>query len=497
MQTIIVTDTSYWDFLRDCSIVTAEDYLRGEVRLKKADRLINLCQSYDYQTIGYYVSLLGMAQDHEILPAIQSIQDCTNLELLQQVLAEADLDIQNLLRTYQGKTFSFNVYFGSCMQADLASIAKKIYDALPLPLFALTLVRKQSTWTVNKISVLAPQKIPAAESDFMQKMAQKYLENRRFGSGFSKKKPFFHLAVLTDPSEDCAPSDDIALKKFVEAGEQLDIRVDFIGKNDIKKLSEYAGLFLRAVPGIDDFTYRFMRCAEQKNLALIDDPQTLIKCNDKVYQAAAFRYHHIQTPHTTIVNKYQQEPISVSFPCVVKRPDNGFSRDILKADNETELKSALQKLFKYSDLLVIQSFIPTEFDWRIGVLDHKLLFASRYYMAKGHWQVINWGAVDDKDAEGKDESFDLDAVPEGVVRAALRACDLIGDGLYGVDIKSCDNEHYVIEVNSVPGICHGVEDRALGYDIYRQVMTVFLQRMQAKHGLLPAKPQYESWIASR
>jgi len=41
-------------------------------------------------------------------------------------------------------------------------------------------------------------------------------------------------------------------------------------------------------------------------------------------------------------------------------------------------------------MLLIQSFIPTEFDWRIGIIDNKPLYACRYYMAKNHWQIVNW-----------------------------------------------------------------------------------------------------------
>ncbi|MBP6917744.1 MAG: RimK family protein [Legionellaceae bacterium] len=494
MQTIIVTDNApYWNFLNEFPIIQAEDYLKGSPYQTESVHLINLCQSYEYQTIGYYVSLLAMAQDQKISPSSQVIQDYGNTEILNQFLGEVDKDVQKILEALKTDELTLNIYFGECVQPDFAALAKKMHDRLPLPLLTLGLIRKQATWSVKKISVLSSQDIPADQKAFMQQVTQKHLSKKQLDSAPIKKQPYFHLAILIDPEDEFVPSDKGALEKFEEAGDLLGIKVDLIGKNDINLLPKYAGLFLRAVPGVYDFTYQFMRRAEQENLALIDDPQTLIKCNDKVYQAVAFKHHHIQTPHTTIVNKYQQANISVTFPCVIKRPDNGFCKDILKADNQKELKKALEQLFKFSDLLVIQSFLPTKFDWRIGVLDRKLLFASRFYMAKNHWQVINW-ATDGKDAEGEDESLRLKEVPEGVVQIALRACDLIGDGLYGVDIKSCDNEYYVMEVNSVPGIWRGGVDSALGDEIYRQIMTTFLRRMQAKHGLLHVKPYYEQPI---
>ena len=492
MKTIIVTDDiTYWKFLAEFPMIEAEQYLKKNPYQRESVQLINLCKSYEYQTIGYYVSLLAMAQEQKIAPSIQQIQDFANIELAKQFLHEVDENIQTNLNVLDQDHLSFNIYFGMCFQTEFAALAKRIHEKLHLPLLTISLIKKHGNWSVNKISVLAPQDIPSEEERDMRQMALTYLGKERTYSSINKKPPYFHLAILTDPTEECAPSDKIALNKFVEAGDLFGIKVDFIGKQDINKLPNYAGLFLRAVPGVYDFTYQFLRRAEQYNLAVIDDTQTLIRCNDKVYQAVALQHHGIQTPHTTIVNKYQQTEISVTFPCVIKRPDNGFCKDILKADNEKELKKALDNLFKFSDLLVIQSFLPTEFDWRVGVLDRKLLFVSRYYMAKGHWQVVNWAAQKPEAMEGADDSLRLEDVPEGVVRTALRACDLMGDGLYGVDLKSRDNEYYVIEVNSVPGLCHGVEDRALGDDVYRQIMGVFLQRMQAKHGLVPAKPYYE------
>ena len=39
--------------------------------------------------------------------------------------------------------------------------------------------------------------------------------------------------------------------------------------------------------------------------------------------------------------------------------------------------------------MVAQSFLPTEFDWRVGILDGEVLFVCRYYMARRHWQIVH------------------------------------------------------------------------------------------------------------
>ena len=101
-------------------------------------------------------------------------------------------------------------------------------------------------------------------------------------------------------------------------------------------------------------------------------------------------------------------------------------------------------------------------------------------MAQGHWQIYNWQSADQ--LEGTNESIPLHQVPEAIIKTALKATRLIGNSLYGVDIKSIDNKHYVIEVNDNPNIDADMEDQVQGEALYRQVMTVFLQRIRRNHG---------------
>jgi glutathione synthase/RimK-type ligase-like ATP-grasp enzyme len=495
MQMVIVTDNApYWDFLNEFPIIQAEDYLKGSPYQTNSIRLLNLCQSYDYQTIGYYVSLLAMAQDQKVSPSIQTIQDCTNVTLSQQFFAEMDDEIQESLRRVKKNELTLRIYFGGCVREEFAPLAKKIHEMFPLPLLTLRLAKDDdTTWSVKHLSILPVSDIPKKEEEVMRELARTYLRKKRFYPGPSQKQHFFHLAILVDPNEGySAPSNQEALEKFVHAGESLGIHVDFIDKNDIKFIPEYAGLFTRTSPAVNHYTYQFTRYAAQENLAVIDEPQSIVKCRNKVYQAVAFQNHNITTPHTMLVSKYQPIPTSIGFPCIVKRPDSGYSKDVLKAENVKELKKVLQQFFKYSDLVIVQSFLPTEFDWRIGILDQKPLYAARYHMAKGHWQIINWST--NKDDEGVVEAVPLEQVPEGVVQIALNAANLIGNGLYGVDVKSCNDKNYVIEVNGNVSIDHGYEDQLLGDELYLQIMRVFLRRMQAKHGLQPAKQSHEHLV---
>ena len=74
----------------------------------------------------------------------------------------------------------------------------------------------------------------------------------------------------------------------------------------------------------------------------------------------------------------------------------------------------------------------------------------------------------------------MDQAPEEVVRIALKSANLIGDGFYGVDIKQIDSRCYVIEVNDNPNVDAGNEDSVLKDALYREVMRVFLKRIEAR-----------------
>jgi len=76
----------------------------------------------------------------------------------------------------------------------------------------------------------------------------------------------------------------------------------------------------------------------------------------------------------------------LGWPMVVKIPDGSFSRGVHKVETSEELKKLSDKLFEDTDLLLAQKFMPTEFDWRVGVLSGEPLFASvNKYDSQSGW----------------------------------------------------------------------------------------------------------------
>ena len=76
----------------------------------------------------------------------------------------------------------------------------------------------------------------------------------------------------------------------------------------------------------------------------------------------------------------------------------------------------------------------------------------------------------------------VEAVPSKLIEIAVRAARLIGDGLYGVDLKEVDGEFLVIEINDNPNIEVGYEDTVVGDEVYRRVMQWFRTRLDRRGG---------------
>lgn len=292
-----------------------------------------------------------------------------------------------------------------------------------------------------------------------------------------------------------SPSDPRALRRFVKAAEQEGFAVEFIQRQDFARLAEFDALFIRETTSVHHHTYRFARRAAALGLVTIDDPASIFRCTNKVYVAELLQRHGVNGPRTLIVHRGNAGEVekTLGLPVVLKRPDSSFSRGVVKVETSEELARNINEMLERSALIIAQEYLPTDFDYRVGIIDRKPLYVCKYFMARSHWQIIRRDGAGTKVSEGEGETLAVEDAPPAVVRCALKAARLIGDGLYGVDVKQANGKAYVIEINDNPSLDAGVEDGFLGPDLYRRIMQVFLQRVeQTKRApgepLLPMKP---------
>ncbi len=332
------------------------------------------------------------------------------------------------------------------------------------------------------------EKFPRLHHDFVRERIREYFAGRR--SPVRKKRAAkYDLAILANSREPDLPSNAAAIENFVAAAEEIGLAAEIISRDDFARLSEFDALFIRETTNVNHHTYRFARRGTRDGLVVIDDPESILKCTNKAYLAELLARKKVPIPHTLIVHRDNIDAIgpTLGFPCILKLPDAAFSLGVVKVDDERSLRKKVEEFLGQSELLVAQEFLPTSFDWRVGICNHEPLFVCKYHMASRHWQIIKRDPAGHSEC-GAVENVPLERVPACIVETALKATRLIGDGLYGVDLKQAEDSACVIEINDNPNIDAGNEDQVLKDELYRRIAERVRQRIEQKKGEFDSAP---------
>lgn len=477
---IVVNNPASWPLnTPGVQVVSARSYI-SEIKYShlKGAKVFNLCRGFRYQSYGYYVSLLAEARGHKPLPSITTIQDLKSLSMMRLADEEMDTLIQSSLSRLTTGTFTLSIYFGRNLARRYDQLAHKLFTSFPAPLLRAQFTADKGTWTLQSITPISAGEIPPEHAEFVVQCAEEYFAGR-LRIGPRQKVARYDLAILYSTGQESPPSTQKTIDRFVKAARRADMRPEIVTKDDFNRLAEFDALFIRETTAVNHHTYRFARRAAAEGLVVIDDPESIVRCSNKVYLAEALELHGIRAPRTLIVHKDNIEdiPLYVGFPCVLKQPDSAFSMGVIRVEHPEELEPKAHEMLEKSDLVIAQEFLPSSFDWRVGVLDGKPLFVCKYHMVKGHWQIAKLDDAGERDF-GKVEAVPISQAPKQAVSMAVRAAREFGDGLYGVDVKQIGSKFYVIEVNDNPNIDHGYEDSVLGDALYDRLMRVFLSRIE-------------------
>lgn len=468
-------------------LLSASEYLSKPELGIAAKQIINLCAVEDYLSQGYYVSLLAKARGQRAVPNIDTITGLSWKKLYKNHLAELGKLIAGKVPADAPSgpkdAITVECYFGEPNHAWAKRLAARAFRLFPAPILEIKLKHGKAGWAIEYIWPLSSASVDKADNARFCDCLSDYHNNRR-NFGLPKRKPSFDIAILVDPQEKMPPSNEQAIRQFMRAAERQNLHAEVIGRKDLNRLSSFDALFIRETTNIDNHTFTFARKAEELGLPVMDDSVSILRCSNKVYLREAMARAKIATPKTFLVTKTTLRDVlgQLPLPMVLKIPDGSFSRGVVKVKSEAEYLAEAAKMLEDSFIVIAQEYLPTDFDWRIGVLDGKPLFACKYHMARGHWQIYNHKAGGKTDA-GTFETMPVESAPDAIVKAAVKAAAQMGRGLYGVDLKQVGGQAVVIEVNDNPNIDAGVEDKFLGEKVYDAVMGVFRQRILASKGL--------------
>lgn len=462
-------------------IITNRDYLAHPALFRgQRPKIINLSSNYSYQSRGYYASLLASSRGHRVIPNVETIIDLSEPKLYENALPELEQAL-NKCRKELGGVFPTRAsfFFGIGPSKSWERFARLLFDWFRAPSLEVT-IRDEANWaTIRKIGFLPVMRLK--EDDRKRFLESLDVYTRREWRASKARTPArYSFATLVDPGETLPPSQVSSLRHWARIAEKMGVEVEPITRKDLARLANYDALFIRETTSISNHTYRFARRAQQEGMPVIDDPLSMIRCTNKVYLNELMAHNNVPVPPTVMIASpadFETAADTLGFPLVLKIPDSSFSRGVKKVSSCEELRKLATAWLEDSDLLIAQKYLPTEYDWRIGVLGGRPLFAVHYLMAKKHWQIVNHDRAG-KPQQGGFRSFTLKDTPAFVVDTAVKAARCIGDGLYGVDLKVNGEGVVVIEVNDNPNLDHGCEDSGEKDEVWRRLTQWFLERLE-------------------
>jgi glutathione synthase/RimK-type ligase-like ATP-grasp enzyme len=264
-----------------------------------------------------------------------------------------------------------------------------------------------------------------------------------------------------------------------DAAEGRGHTVYFIFPVEIKKIPTVDALFIRSRTDPMNISFVAAKMAELHGIPVIDDPRSIQICSDKVNMYLHLMKNHVAIPQTVFLTRTELAPARIDAlfsafgaPLVLKEPSTSFSLRVEKAHTAAEFMRIAKRFMKLSDWIVVQQYVESTYDWRVGVLDGKFLYACKYIIPSETFKIQ--ATVNGHVVYCAVQSVREEEVPPKVVRLAIAAAEAIGRGFYGVDIKESPSGSCVIEVNDNPSL-EGGEDACYPH-IFQEIITHLLER---------------------
>lgn len=281
------------------------------------------------------------------------------------------------------------------------------------------------------------------------------------------------LAVFTERYTIRSSVELTALTNFRLAAFEQGHELDFLFKSELKYIRNYDGILIRALTDPLNTSYVVARHAEMLGKRVLDHSSAILICCDKVNMYRRLEARGVPIPETRYLAESDLTAVTavrlfeeLGVPLVLKAPNSSFSAYVDRVTTPEAFVKVGRRFLRRADRVVVQQYMPSDFDWRVITLAGRVLAVVKYAFAPAQWKLM------DRTAEGEWANVvatPLAAADPQLLATALAASDAIGESLYGVDLKEIDGEYYVIEVNDNPTIAAGEEDQA-NPEIYAEII---------------------------
>ena len=303
MNSVFILLNSLNDWKPYCetdSLVTVTDYLEHRYGERTPKLVINLSDEYGYNSEGYYCSLLAQARGHRVLPGVETLN-----KLESGAGIRMNSNLQQLCHQWiernriTDEIWQLNIYFGTCREKGLEKIARFIFDHYPCPILRVTM-NNHARNQIESVQALSLRQLSESEQDDFANALDSF-NKKVWRSPRSAKPARYNLAILYDPDEKFPPSDKDALGKFLEVARKMNIHAELITEEEATRLMEFDALFIRTTTSLNHYTFRLAQRAAMNDIAVIDDPESIIRCTNKVYLCELFEKARIPAPASQLL----------------------------------------------------------------------------------------------------------------------------------------------------------------------------------------------------
>jgi len=214
---------------------------------------------------------------------------------------------------------------------------------------------------------------------------------------------------------------------------------------------------------------------EKHSICVVNSRQSINICTDKYRTSLRLADYGIKQPKTVLVNDPEKavlafDKLDSKFPVIMKTLRGSKGVGVLFIESEKSLDSIVQLIYKQDEDtdLLLQEYIPTDYDVRVLVLGGKVLATMKRPVIEGDFRSnVSQGS--------KPEKIKLTEIE---IEASLLAAKAVNGVWTAVDFIPSKNREkdppFVIEVNSSPGT-EGIEE-ASGQNISKEIIQFFTDK---------------------
>lgn len=244
-------------------------------------------------------------------------------------------------------------------------------------------------------------------------------------------------------------------KSSVSSFEEMEVLID---KGDVrilvggKPLKNWNTIFPRKVGRHSGLAFIVASYARKNDILFLDRFHESTDDITKLVQMFLFAANNVPVPKTYYSPVYLPKHLKravkfLHFPIVIKQCNTSKGAGVSLAHDQKELSRQLAEIIKADPKkeIILQEFIPNDFEYRIFVTGDKVAVAEKKIRTseKEFRNNVHLGA--------REEFLEVGKVKKSIIRTALRAAKVVDVQIAGVDVtEDAKGNPVVFEVNSCP-----------------------------------------------